>query len=146
MNLFAITIFIVSVPTLSSGFYTYNCEKNNNKTCEIFLTPIDDLFQKVFLPTINALTQISVEFGITGYESDPKTILDQVNEDLKEASQSTIKKFVEKIRGVTYKNPTQIELIADYSSFFIPEHIQKAIQSGLSGIRDILSGFNYRGR
>uniref|UniRef100_A0A0K0FFJ3 WS_DGAT_C domain-containing protein n=1 Tax=Strongyloides venezuelensis TaxID=75913 RepID=A0A0K0FFJ3_STRVS len=146
MNSFSITILILSLPTLSSGFYTFNCERYNNKTCEILFTPFDDLFKNVFLPTIDGLTQLAVTFGITGYETDPKTILGQVNEDLKEVNQSTIKKFVGNLTGVTYKNPTRIELIAGYSPFFLPEHIQKSIQTGLSSIRNILSGFNYIGR
>uniref|UniRef100_A0A0N5BQ87 Uncharacterized protein n=1 Tax=Strongyloides papillosus TaxID=174720 RepID=A0A0N5BQ87_STREA len=90
MNSFAIIIFILTIPTLSSGFFTYNCEQYNNKTCEILLTPFDDLFKNVFLPTLDALTQFSVNFGITGYENDPKTILGQVNDDLKEVNQTTI--------------------------------------------------------
>uniref|UniRef100_A0A0N5CAM7 Recep_L_domain domain-containing protein n=1 Tax=Strongyloides papillosus TaxID=174720 RepID=A0A0N5CAM7_STREA len=133
MNSFAIIIFILTIPTLSSGFFTYNCEQYNNKTCEILLTPFDDLFKNVFLPTLDALTQFSVNFGITGYENDPKTILGQVNDDLKE------KKFVEKLSGVKYKNPTQIELIADYDSFFIPDHLKKTVRAGLNGLGPITS-------
>uniref|UniRef100_A0A0N5CAM6 Uncharacterized protein n=1 Tax=Strongyloides papillosus TaxID=174720 RepID=A0A0N5CAM6_STREA len=122
MNSFAIIIFILTIPTLSSGFFTYNCEQYNNKTCEILLTPFDDLFKNV-----------SVNFGITGYENDPKTILGQ-------------KKFVEKLSGVKYKNPTQIELIADYDSFFIPDHLKKTVRAGLNGLGYLLSGLTYGGR
>uniref|UniRef100_A0A0K0FTN4 Uncharacterized protein n=1 Tax=Strongyloides venezuelensis TaxID=75913 RepID=A0A0K0FTN4_STRVS len=43
------------------------------------MNPEDNVFKKIFIPMLDALTQFAVQFDITGYDNDPKKYLNKRN-------------------------------------------------------------------
>ncbi|CEF60949.1 Sulfotransferase family-containing protein [Strongyloides ratti] len=112
MNLYILLITFITVTLTSYGYNVGNCNgKSNTGTC-IYMTFAEDAFQKKFLPLLDGMTAIQIDFAAYEYNNKTDDVLRILNEIIAdEVNQTTMKEFTKQLPDVTYKNPTNVTLV-----------------------------------
>uniref|UniRef100_A0A0K0E2T9 Secreted protein n=1 Tax=Strongyloides stercoralis TaxID=6248 RepID=A0A0K0E2T9_STRER len=116
MNFYCSLIIFTTILSIALGYHTENCNQKTNDPCMIYMSVLEDTFRDKFLPIIDAMTILQIDFAMAEYNNTHKTdyVLQLLNQIIKEeVNQTQIKKFVGQLSGVTYRLPTNITLVKE---------------------------------